>query len=65
VYIVDDVAGKPVHAYFCETCYKNFDSCEPALVTISAVKKQDFTTAAHIVEGKDLGFQPKRKPMNE
>lgn len=63
VYVVDDAIGKPTFAYFCDSCYKNFESCEPGVVAVSAVVSGDYSLPVSIIEGKELNQETKRKSM--
>jgi len=64
VYIVDDRVGKPTYAYFCDSCYRDFESCEPGLVSISAVVNKDSVPIMNVIEGKDFIVE-KKKPLSE
>lgn len=64
VYVVDDKIGKPVYAYFCDSCYREFESCEPGLVSISSVVNRDSLPVMNVIEGKDFSTE-RKKPTSE
>ena len=65
VYVVDDYVGRPVHAYFCDTCYRDFETSESGLVPISAVSHKDSAFVMNIVEGKEFTGYARKKIISE